>query len=245
MNAHTNWDKILIEPFSGGGIIGLTAAFENLAKKIILVELDSDVASVWQTMLGDDNSWLIEQIQNFTLTKENALLAINCEGKTRRENAFATLLKNRLVHGGILAKGSGFIKSGENGKGIGSRWYPDTIARRIQDIYSVRSRIEFIWGDAFDIIEQYIDHKDVLFFVDPPYVKAGKRLYTHYTVDHEHLIRLISKSKGSYLVTYDDAPDIRTLAEKYEVEYRTVPMKTTHHLLKQELILSNSFDWFD
>ncbi len=36
--------KELIEPFAGGAIIGLTAAFEGLAQHITLVELDEDVA---------------------------------------------------------------------------------------------------------------------------------------------------------------------------------------------------------
>ena len=38
--------KLLVEPFAGGGIVGLTVAFEQLAPKVLLVELDEDVASV-------------------------------------------------------------------------------------------------------------------------------------------------------------------------------------------------------
>src|ERR1017187_5676540 len=36
----------LIEPFAGGGIVSLTAVFENLVERAILVELDHDIASV-------------------------------------------------------------------------------------------------------------------------------------------------------------------------------------------------------
>jgi len=38
-------DIELIEPFAGGGIVSLTAGFENLAKKIIMVEKDEDIAA--------------------------------------------------------------------------------------------------------------------------------------------------------------------------------------------------------
>jgi DNA adenine methylase len=48
--------------------------------------------------------------------------------------AFQTILKNRTLHGGILAEGSGFIKYGENGKGIRSRWYPATLAKRLVNL---------------------------------------------------------------------------------------------------------------
>ena len=36
----------LVEPFAGGAIVGLTAVFEELARKVTLVEVDYDVASV-------------------------------------------------------------------------------------------------------------------------------------------------------------------------------------------------------
>ena len=42
----------LIEPFAGGGNVSLTAGFEDLAKSIVMVEKDEDVAAVWRTILG-------------------------------------------------------------------------------------------------------------------------------------------------------------------------------------------------
>src|SRR6202795_1656450 len=50
--------SLLVEPFAGGGIIGLTAAFEKLADEVVLVELDDQVAAVWEAMLGGDAEWL-------------------------------------------------------------------------------------------------------------------------------------------------------------------------------------------
>jgi DNA adenine methylase len=52
--------------------------------------------------------------------------------------AFATIIKNRVNRGGILAKVTSFIKNGENGKGITSRWYPETLRRRILAIAQVK-----------------------------------------------------------------------------------------------------------
>jgi DNA adenine methylase len=31
---------VLVEPFAGGGIISLTALFENLVERVVMVELD-------------------------------------------------------------------------------------------------------------------------------------------------------------------------------------------------------------
>src|SRR5713226_20657 len=43
-----------IEPFAGGGIISLTVAAENLANRITMVEIDEDVAAVWQTIFHEE-----------------------------------------------------------------------------------------------------------------------------------------------------------------------------------------------
>src|SRR5687767_638626 len=42
------------EPFAGGGIVGLSMLFDELATRVSLVELDEQIASVWKVMLGDD-----------------------------------------------------------------------------------------------------------------------------------------------------------------------------------------------
>ncbi len=44
--------RVLVEPFAGGGIVGLTSGFEGLAKHTVLVERDPSVAAVWQAILG-------------------------------------------------------------------------------------------------------------------------------------------------------------------------------------------------
>jgi DNA adenine methylase len=54
--------------------------------------------------------------------------------KSLESLAFATIIKNRVNRGGILANGASFIKNGENGKGITSRWYSEMLKRRILSI---------------------------------------------------------------------------------------------------------------
>ncbi|HFA49633.1 MAG TPA: DNA adenine methylase [Bacteroidetes bacterium] len=236
--------KELIEPFAGGGIVSLTAAFENLAEHITMIELDKEIAAVWEVIINGDNEWLANKIFNFDLTPEKAKKELEKENKNNNDAAFCTILKNRIFHGGILAKGSGMIKNGENGKGITSRWYPKTLKNRILAINHVKHKIEFINGDAFPILEFHKNNKSAYFFIDPPYTKAGKRLYTHFDIDHDKLFYLTAKLSGKYMLTYDDTPEIRELAKKYNLKYKTIPMKTTHHVQKNEIIISDNFEWW-
>jgi DNA adenine methylase len=183
---------VLIEPFAGGASIGLTAGFERLTDQVHLVELDADVASVWQTVLSPDCAWLAQKITDFPLTPVAVKDTLDAPATSIRDRAFVTILKNQVYHGGILALGSGLLKYGENGKGLTSRWYPETLARQIMDIWEIRDRFQFTQGDGIAALVAVADREDVVAFNDPPYSssrkRAGSRLYTHFTLDHEALL---------------------------------------------------------
>lgn len=234
----------LIEPFAGGGIVSLTAAFEKLADHITMVEMDEEIAAVWEVILNGKNKWLADKIFSYDLTHENVKAELERPDKELQDIAFCTILKNRIFHGGILAKGSGMIKNGENGKGIASRWYPKTLRDRILAIGFVKDNISFVSGDAFKVIEENVSDDNTYFFIDPPYTIAGKRLYTYFDIDHERLFYLTAQLKGKFMLTYDDTPEIRRLADKYSLQYRTIPMKTTLHYEKNEIIISDNFSWW-
>ncbi len=236
-------DIELIEPFAGGGIVSLTAAFENLAKRIIMVEKDEDIAAVWRTILGEQGKWLAEQIATFEINPKKIKAVLNEHQVLLRDKAFITLLRNRLHHGGILANGAGLIKNGENGKGLRSRWYPGTLKKRIMDIIEIRGKIKFIQGDGLDVIEKNLNRDDVVFFIDPPYTKAGRRLYKYHEINHEKLFDLVKHINGDFLITYDDASEIEALALQQGFMMEKVLMKTTHHLKKNELMIGRNLEW--
>ena len=237
-----------IEPFAGGAIIGLTVAAEGLADHVTLVELDEAVAAVWQTILHDDGGgeWLAEQIVRFHLTPESAQTVLQQTPPSTRERAFQTILKNRVNRGGILAPGAGLIKVGENGKGLHSRWYPETLQRRILDIVKIRERITFVYGDGLDVLRKNANRTDAVFFIDPPYTASGKqagsRLYSHPNLNHELLFATASSLAGDFLMTYDDAEEMRQLARLHHFDIQTLAMKNTHHAKMSELLIGRNLD---
>lgn len=241
--------RVLVEPFAGGGIISLTAAFEKLAERVALVELDDQIAAVWETILGGNAEWLARRIVSFDLSLENAKEVLARKPSSRRELAFQTMLKNRTAHGGILADGAGVIKHGENGKGIHSRWYPQTIAKRITNIALVADRIRFDHGDAFAAMSKFRSNDRAVFFIDPPYTaggkRAGSRLYTHNEVDHVRLFSMCEQLRGDFLLTYDNADQVRALALRHGFEARPIPMKNTHHAEMTELLIGRNLRWME
>ncbi len=240
---------VLIEPFAGGGIISLTALFENFAKKVIMVEIDDDIAAVWKAVVGGHAKWLAQRILSFDLSKDSVIKEISKTATDIGEKAFQTILKNRTLHGGILAEGSGFLKYGENGKGIRSRWYPDTLARRFTDLGLIADRICFRQEDGLEVIREYSNRKDAIFFIDPPYTaggkRAGKRLYRHYHLDHDRLFSLCEKIKGDFLMTYDNADEVKIMARRHGFQMRLIPMNNTHHATMEELVIGKALSWMD
>lgn len=241
--------KILVEPFAGGGIISLTALFENLVERVVMVELDDEIAAVWQSIVNGNAKWLADRILNFQLTEEAVMQEIKKRPKTRRERAFQTILKNRTLHGGILAEGSGFIKYGENGKGIRSRWYPATLAKRLVNLDHVAHRVDFLCGDGLKVIKEFASRPDVAYFIDPPYTaggkKAGKRLYKHYEIDHEYLFTICESLRGDFLITYDNADEVKSMARAHGLQMRLIPMTNTHHATMEELVIGKNLSWMD
>lgn len=249
LSSHRPKPRLLIEPFVGGGIVSLTAAFEDLVDHVLMVELDDEIAAVWETIFSENDEWLANQILNFEMSKENALTEIKRLPQSRKEKAFQTIIKNRTFHGGILAAGSGFLKNGEAGKGILSRWYPATLAKRIKDIRLVQAKLHFEKCDAFAILNKYKNEADAVYFVDPPYTAGGKnagsRLYTHSIINHDSLFQNCSELAGDFIMTYDNSEEVMKLALKYSLQAKPIPMKNTHHAEMTELVIGRDLSWMD
>jgi len=240
---------ILVEPFAGGGIISLTALFENLVDRVVMVELDDEIASVWEAIVNGDAEWLAHRILTFHMTKEAVLEELQKTPTTIREKAFQTILKNRTLHGGILAEGSRFIKYGENGKGIGSRWYPKTLADRLLNLNHVVRRIDFRCDDGLKVMAEFSASEEAVYFIDPPYTaggkKAGRRLYKHHQLDHEYLFTMCGSLMGDFLMTYDEAEEVKEMARRRGFQMRLIPMKNAHHATMKELVIGRDLSWLD
>ena len=241
--------ELLIEPFTGGGIISLTALFENLVERSVMIEMDSEVSAVWQAVIEGHTEWIADRILHFDMTGENLAKEFGIAPADLRQQAFQTILKNRTLHGGILAEGAGLIKNGENGKGIQSRWYPKTLANRMTHLNHVRHKMTFLNADALALLPGYAENSKAVFFIDPPYTaggkKAGKRLYRHYDLNHNQLFEIAESLKGDFLMTYDDADEVKNLARKHGFQMRLIPMNNTHHAQMFELIISKNLSWLD
>jgi len=159
--------RTLIEPFCGGGIVALTAVCEDLVEQCFMAELDHDVAAFWHAALRH-NAELCHLVSEFEPTRESVSALADQAPRSLLEHGFRTLVLNHTRRGGILAPGAALTKSGENNKGVASRWYPDTIIHRLQNIEAHASTINFCEADGLDLLEVIAEAPGTVAFIDPP-----------------------------------------------------------------------------
>ena len=226
--------KDLTEPFAGGASVSLSMLFDGLAERITLVELDPDIAAVWKCIVRCGPA-LADKIVSFKVSERavrNVLAADNRRNILNR--AFATILRNRMQHGGIMCGGAGLMKGGENGRGLLSRWYPDTLATRITEIADRRKQITVVQGDGIAFMQTV---RSATYLIDPPYVVAAHRLYAHWNVDPTSVFEAASALKGDWLMTYDNVAPIHRLVKTFNFDARPIAMKNTHHAIVRELLI--------
>ncbi|MCS1409029.1 MAG: hypothetical protein M2R45_02208 [Verrucomicrobia subdivision 3 bacterium] len=235
---------ILIEPFAGGAIVSLTAILEDLVARAVIVEIDRDVAAFWHTTL-ESGAALGERIRQFEPTHENLRRLANETPRTVEEHGFRTLVLNRTRRGGILAPGASFSRRGENGKGLLSRWYPETLVSRINAIREHAHRIAFFEGDGLKLLPILLEGwgRRAAVFLDPPYTaqggkRAGTRLYVHSEIDHGALFQALADCDSNFLMTYDAAPEIVELVRRHDFNAASLSMKNTHHNRLSELVIT-------
>lgn len=235
----------LVEPFAGGAIASLTAAFEGLVGQSVFAEMDGGVAAVWRIVLNGRAEWLARKIERFELDESHVRTELKRAATTLPDLAFQTLLRNRVQRGGIMAPGAGLVKTGEGNRGIASRWYPQTLARRILEINARKDRLMFIQGDGLALIAEHSEDAETVFYIDPPYTVAARRLYTCWQIDHEALFAQMQRVRGDFLMSYDNTEEVRALATRFGFSSRPIAMKSTHHAKMTELLIGRDLSWLE
>lgn len=229
------------ELFAGGASVGLAIAAAGLVEHVTLIERDPAIAVVWQAIFYGDAEAFADRILRFVCTAETVRDVLTASPVSPLDYAFQSLVKNRCSHGGIMTSGSGLLKHGENGKGLTSRWYPDTLAQRIMRLAMLKRCVTIIVGDGLTYLEKTRLRQDVAYFIDPPYTapgkRAGRRLYRYHEIDHERLFTLCSVAAGPFAMTYDNSESVREMAARKGFCIEMVSMRGNRCIAIPELLI--------
>lgn len=159
-----------------------------------------------------------------TLEKWNESKTIYKEeaGEDLLRLGFATLFLNRVNRSGILSAG---VIGGKNQGGkykLDARFNRETIVKKIKTIAKHKDSIELYNLSVFEFIDMFYqkqtnNSKDILVFLDPPYVSKGHQLYPKFFVEEEHnmLKDCIKGIPTKWFLTYDSHENIQKLYSEY------------------------------
>ena len=210
-----------VEPFCGGAGAALALLGQGKVKKVHLNDKDIRIYSAWNAILTETEQFLAAlhetPVTLDTWMKCRSILT-DFGDKYSFKLGFATFFINRTSRSGII-QNSGPI-GGYNQAGdwkIDARYYKKTMERRIRRIKDLAGQIKITNYDGIDFLEQYsqISNEDsTLYFIDPPYVQAGNRLYyneLNNQLHHKLACLLKSGLCKHWVLTYDDSSNIREL----------------------------------
>lgn len=189
------------EVFCGGASVAIEVAKNNKNAHILLNDINPRVCAFWTELVTNPES-LADEVRNYVPTVEDYV--------SRKNNldAMSTLIINRCSHSG---RGGGPI-GGMTQKGewlISARWNNKRLSDEILEVGKLlQGRCEIQSIDAPTLISDLDDCFNI--YLDPPYVKAGPKLYEFYfrEEDHQRLSEVLNK-KDNWVLSYDDDEQIK------------------------------------
>lgn len=232
-----------VEPFAGGCGLALKLLFTGQVAEVHLNDIDKDIYAFWNSVLYKTNEF-IEKIEStpVTLKERENQINIMADGRTSELNrGFATFFLNRTNRSGIIKRAGpiGGLSQKGNYK-VDCRFNKEALIQKLKKIESYKEQITFYNEDAVDFIQfadKHLDN-DTFFCIDPPYYKQGESLYTSFYkhIDHLELSETILALKKPWVLTYDNASEIKEMYKKlpqynFNINYSAQEKKTGTELL--------------
>jgi DNA adenine methylase len=236
------------EPFCGGAGAALILLKSGKVQHLHLNDADVRIYSAWRAMLHETDRF-VDRLLNTSVDmpewyKASDLVKSGTGSSYDFDIGFATFFLNRTSRSGIIV-GAGPI-GGYNQTGkwkIDARFNPYNLAERVRWIGSASSQISLTNEDALTFLHRSIDRTPLertLFFVDPPYVQAGGRLYLNAMNEGKHiaLSDILQESRiKHWVLTYDDHPLIRSIYREQKIENLAVTYSLQNKRKENEVLI--------
>jgi len=233
------------EPFVGGGSVFLAIKQRIPLARYWINDKNRGLWAFW-TQVRDDVDTLVDVLMD--IRKEWAgngkglyLDILENEPGSLFEAAIRFFVLNRITF-------SGTVESGGYSENAFNRRFTESSILRVKKVAPVLQDVEMTNEDYEKSV--MAPGEDVFIFLDPPYLSAtksrlyGKRGGLHLNFDHQRFARLMSECPHTWLITYDDSPEVRDLypyANKYTwtLQYGMNNYKQCTAAPGNELFISN------
>lgn len=257
--------KNYIEPFAGGAGIAINLLLNNLIDHITLNDYDIAIFCFWKSLV-ENNKEFMELFENTPITisewHNQRFIFQNLEKRNIKNLStseiiklgFSTFYMNRTNFSGILRGATPVGGLKQTGK-----WKLDCEfnKERLRPLLiKIGQKAENITISNLDMVNSlsslnkgnsnYTDTESLM-FIDPPYIKQGKRLYLPIKTmeDHKKIALQIKNLSCHWLLTYDavnELMDYYNFANNkfiYSLQYKV----KTHRQATEFLVISNNLKY--
>ena len=240
-----------VEPFCGGASVSIALLESNVVGEIVINDIDPLVAALWKCVFSKNNSrWLADNIMQVPLTLDYWKYQKNLTPSNTREMALKCLYLNRTSFSGVLHSSAGPIGGQTQAKWtIGCRFNKGKLAARILELSKYTHRVKAITNTSWlAVCKRWSQENDALFYLDPPFYHKAKRLYRFVFDDKGHKALhdyLMNQKKCSWILSYDNAGEIRALYDESNLNARIIDNTYSAHpiggnsFIGREVVYSN------
>ena len=242
--------RFYAEPYAGGAGAAIKMLATETVEQIFLNDFDWRIFCVWSAMINDVERF-VEGIQNIPLDvstwtqMRETVSTADEETSDPFEVGFATFYLNRTNRSGIVIGAGPIGGYGQTGKWkIDARFPRDALSARVRWISEQAHRIVLSNLDGLAFLKKIAREagSETFFFIDPPYVGAGSRLYMNAMSELLHLnlakFLITSDQMRHWVVTYDDHTLIRSAYAKVQVDELDVRYTLQHKRNASELLIT-------
>ncbi len=234
------------EPFVGGGSLFIYLKQQYPHLKIWINDLNTELFIFWKIAQSDLEKLVKEvfKIKNSCLNGKKLfkeLTEVSLDELSELDRAVRFFVLNRITF-------SGTVESGGFSQQAFHKRFTESSIERLEKLETILPNIKITNLDYSYLLKPC--NNNILLFLDPPYFTATKsRLYgkngsLHIAFDHKRFSKLMQKCSSSWLITYDDCPEIKNNFQfsniyEWQVQYGMNNYKQDKAAKGKELFICN------
>ncbi|UYP72863.1 DNA adenine methylase [Pantoea dispersa] len=232
------------EPYAGGAGVALALLIDNYVSSITINDADFAVYSFWKSIIESNSEFqkrMLEMPVNMETWHLQKEIMSNPESHSVLDVGLATFFLNRTNRSGILKGG---VIGGKHQNGnykIDARFNKEKLLQKIKCIGDVKDKINVTNIDASELLISINDKQgdNSFVYLDPPYYIKGQGLYRNFYNHNDHCeIRdILSKVEYSWVVSYDNNEEIKSLYSDYHMIDHSLNYSAQWKLKGEEVII--------
>lgn len=240
--------SLFAEPFCGGASVSISLLEEGIVASVALNDVDPLIAALWATVFdAGEAEWLAGQVLTVPLNIEEWRRQKSLSPANQREAALKCLYLNRTSFNGIIHKSGPIGGWGQEKRTLGTRFNRERLAQRILTLAAYEDQVTTSNEDWESFCNRMSRCRNAFIYLDPPYYHKAEQLYGHVFDIKEHmkLRDYLMELESPWLLSYDNADEVRKLYNRRGLQARVVDNTYSAHplggasFIGRELLYSN------